>query len=310
MMTSVGETLRRERLKRNLGLDNISHELKISSRLLEAIEADQYERLPGGVFARSFVRQYAGLLGLDADNLSAQVQHSIEPPALQLNDRTRHALNPIELPRVEDWRAVGDRGFRISGPLSAAALVVVVMLFCSGIYAWMQRPRPSPAARTTPPAPVRTEPAPRPASPVTTAQTASPETAPPPAAQPPAADISTPQQVAAQAQSVPAQISPAAPSGPVHVELVADGVVWVLARVDGKFAFAETMEPNSRRTLDGTKDVLLRLGNAGGVTILLNGKPIGPAGPKGQVRTLQLTSGGFQIVPPKPADVPLDPLDR
>ena len=47
-------------------------------------------------------------------------------------------------------------------------------------------------------------------------------------------------------------------------------------------------------------------------TILLNGKPIGSAGPKGQVRTLQLTSGGFQIVPPKPAApaAPLDPLDR
>jgi len=104
--------------------------------------------------------------------------------------------------------------------------------------------------------------------------------------------------------------TPAA-AGPVHVEVAADEPVWVLARVDGKVAFSGTMDANSRRALDGAHDVILRLGNAGGVTITLNGKPIGAAGPKGQVRTLQFTSGGFQIVSAKPAaGVPLDPLDR
>jgi hypothetical protein len=98
----------------------------------------------------------------------------------------------------------------------------------------------------------------------------------------------------------------------VHVEIVAEEAVWVLARVDGKFAFSDTLAANTKRTLDGSNDVVLRLGNAGGVSITLNGKPIGSAGPKGQVRNLQFTSGGFQIVPPKPAPAaPLvDPLDR
>jgi cytoskeleton protein RodZ len=62
-MLSVGETLRAERLKRNLGLDQIASELKISSRFLEAIETEQFDKLPGGVFTKSFVRQYARLLG-------------------------------------------------------------------------------------------------------------------------------------------------------------------------------------------------------------------------------------------------------
>ena len=64
-MTPVGETLRRTRLKRNLQLEEISNELKISTRFLQAIESDQYDKLPGGIFAKSFVRQYARLLGLD-----------------------------------------------------------------------------------------------------------------------------------------------------------------------------------------------------------------------------------------------------
>ena len=80
-MSSIGETLRRERLRRNLGLDQISRELKISTRFLEAIEEERFERLPAGVFAKSFVRQYARYLGLDEDDVAAEVQRILAPPA-------------------------------------------------------------------------------------------------------------------------------------------------------------------------------------------------------------------------------------
>src|SRR3954451_15190129 len=110
-MTTAGETLRRERLKRNLDLDQISQQLKISRRLLDAIEADQYERLPGGVFARAFVRQYASLLGLDAEELAAQVQHAVEPPAAPLAEKSKPLGAAIAMPRVEAWKTVGDDRF-------------------------------------------------------------------------------------------------------------------------------------------------------------------------------------------------------
>jgi hypothetical protein len=97
--------------------------------------------------------------------------------------------------------------------------------------------------------------------------------------------------------------------GAVKVTITADEAVWVLARTDGKYAFSATMDAQTTRTVQASKEVTLRLGNAGGVTILLNGKPIGPAGPKGQVRTLQFTSGGFQIVPAKPPS-PAPAADR
>ena len=70
----------------------------------------------------------------------------------------------------------------------------------------------------------------------------------------------------------------------------------MLARTDGKYLFSGTLDANQTRTIDAENAVLLRLGNAGGVNITLNGKPLAPMGPKGQVRTVQLTSGGFQIV--------------
>src|SRR5579862_1756122 len=117
-MTSIGETLRRERLRRNLAIDQISRELKISSKMLEAIEAEEFDKLPGAIFAKNFVRQYAHVLGLDEDEMTAEVQRALQPPT----DLPRFAeggkppaetiqVAPIQLPRVEDWESAGDRSF-------------------------------------------------------------------------------------------------------------------------------------------------------------------------------------------------------
>jgi cytoskeleton protein RodZ len=97
------------------------------------------------------------------------------------------------------------------------------------------------------------------------------------------------------------------PNATVRVGIVADDQVWLSARVNGQYKFSGTMQANEVRNIDADGEVTVRLGNAGGVTITLNGKPVGPVGPKGQPRTVQFTSGGFQIVSPPKS---LDPLDR
>jgi hypothetical protein len=105
---------------------------------------------------------------------------------------------------------------------------------------------------------------------------------------------------------------PPNPDATVRVEITASEPVWILARSDGKFAFTGTMEANQTRSVEAVKDVVLRLGNAGGVNITLNGKPVGVVGPRGQPRTVQFTSGGFQIVPvaKPPSAEPAAPIVR
>jgi hypothetical protein len=85
------------------------------------------------------------------------------------------------------------------------------------------------------------------------------------------------------------------------VELTATEPVWVAAKSDGKSAFSGIIAANETKTLDASGAAEIKVGNAGGVRILLNGKSIGEVGPHGQVRTVQFTSGGFHIVvaPPK-----------
>jgi cytoskeleton protein RodZ len=316
-MTSIGEMLRRERLKRNLDLGQIAQELKISSRFLEAIEAGQLDKLPGGVFTKSFILQYARLLGLDEEKITGELQRTLDPlPEVPAPvEAPKPADSAIKVPRVEEWEAIGESRFRWSSSLSAAALVVVVMLACSGLYAWWQHtrrlapPHESPPAaavqQAPPPAPVQ-----QPPSPAVQPSEAPTGTQPPseaPAAAPSTEQPAPPAPAAPQPPVPVPGASASNPHAPVRVEVTADESVWVLARSDGKYLFSGTLGAKESRTFEAASTVLLRLGNAGGVTITLNGKPVGPVGPRGQVRTVQFTSGGFEIVAvPKPP-APLDP---
>ena len=65
MAESIGEKLRLAREARGTALRDISEQTRISIRYLEAIEANDYRRLPGGIFTRSFIRAYAKFIGYD-----------------------------------------------------------------------------------------------------------------------------------------------------------------------------------------------------------------------------------------------------
>lgn len=70
--TPFGEQLKREREMRGVSLEEISVATRIAPRFLEAIENEQWDQLPGGVFNRGFIRSVARYLGLDEENLVAE----------------------------------------------------------------------------------------------------------------------------------------------------------------------------------------------------------------------------------------------
>jgi cytoskeletal protein RodZ len=65
MAATIGEQLRLAREARGIGLREICDQTRISVHYLEAIEANDYKRLPGGVFNRSFIKAYAKCIGYD-----------------------------------------------------------------------------------------------------------------------------------------------------------------------------------------------------------------------------------------------------
>jgi cytoskeleton protein RodZ len=327
-MTSVGETLRRERERRRLELRQVSNETKISLRLLEAIEAEQFEKLPGGVFTRNFVRQYARLLGLDEEEIAAELARVLEPEPAVVQEAPRIAPSSPEFPGMAEWETVSDSRHRWTSSLAALGMMIAVIALCSLVYMWWQRERRPVSATAPATAQNRARPQ-TPQAPQSTAQTGvsqpagtSPAGGPPEKPQdragaaPPA--LQNPPDAAEKPpvstlSSTPA--TEAGANGAVHVEMTAAEPVWVLARADGKFEFSATMEASERRSVDGKSTVLLRVGNAGGVAITLNGKPIGPLGPKNEPRTVEFTPGGFHIIeqdsasPPAPSKPSADSPD-
>jgi cytoskeletal protein RodZ len=76
-MVLLGEELKRERELREISLREISEATKISIRILEAIENDNYKILPGGIFNRNFLRAYAQFVGLDAETIVNKYQMQV-----------------------------------------------------------------------------------------------------------------------------------------------------------------------------------------------------------------------------------------
>src|SRR6059058_3086291 len=78
-MASFGERIKREREMRGVSLEEIAESTKIGKRNLEALETEDFDKLPGGIFNKGFVRAYAKYLGLDEDQavtdyLAAEVE--------------------------------------------------------------------------------------------------------------------------------------------------------------------------------------------------------------------------------------------
>src|SRR5438445_13140602 len=138
-MTSIGDTLRRERLRRGLDLDKVAAETKIGRHQLEAIEANQFDRLPGGVFARSFVRQYARILELDDEEILAELKQQFGEPA-DAAPVAEPQPSPAHLPYMPSLEDLRDR-LRSDSSVGAFVWVVVAALMCAGVYSLWQKNR-------------------------------------------------------------------------------------------------------------------------------------------------------------------------
>jgi cytoskeleton protein RodZ len=123
--TLFGDHLRRAREFRGVSLEEVSVGTRIPPRYLDAIEAEQWELLPGGVFNRGYVRAIARFLGLGEDELLAEYEMASRPA------REAAALPPKpEEPPPRDYT-----------PLYLFLGGCVVILFLLGLGVHMLRPR-------------------------------------------------------------------------------------------------------------------------------------------------------------------------
>jgi len=119
---NFGERLKRERELREISVEELSKSTRISSRFLGALESEDWEKLPGGVFGHGFVRTIARYLGLDEEALLAEYDlaraDKLPPPPPKPEDR---------IPSPPKW---------ISAAMILAILLLLIVLFFVGRYAW------------------------------------------------------------------------------------------------------------------------------------------------------------------------------
>jgi cytoskeletal protein RodZ len=98
--------LEHQRKLAGVSLDDIAAKTKISLRFLKAIEAGEYEKLPGGIFTSSYLRQYAAAIGYDAATLLEHCERKMNPQP------------PVAKGPAREHRTRLDRWFGIAAPES------------------------------------------------------------------------------------------------------------------------------------------------------------------------------------------------
>lgn len=282
-MASFGENLQREREMRGVTLQEISAATKIGVRFLHALETEDFGKLPGGIFIRSFIRAYARYLGLDEESVLAEYQLVAQPnPDLDLN--RLNASRPTS----------PQQGSR--GPLLALFLAVLLLAGGYGVYRYSHRAAETGATAGTPAS----------APPPATSSAASPQqtTAPPggtDAAQPSTDQSVSPVQDLGRAGTAtgvavsPGSGTPTTPEGVPEIEggltlqVAATEPSWVAVEADGKSAFQRVLSPSEIQTIKARESFDVTTGNALGLVLTLNGETLKPLGRRGEVKSIHLT---------------------
>jgi cytoskeleton protein RodZ len=80
-MADIGSTLREARMRERIDISEVEAQTKIRAKYLRAIENEEWDLLPGPVYAKSFLRTYGDYLGLDSRMLVDEFRRRYEGPA-------------------------------------------------------------------------------------------------------------------------------------------------------------------------------------------------------------------------------------
>lgn len=268
-----GTVLREARTARGLSIDEVAQALRLSPRILSALEEDAYERLPGATYVRGYLRSYAQFLGL-----------SVRPLLEGFNNRPEASRRTEIRGRVPVRQATASDAL-----VRLASIAVAVVVFGLAALWWsghdistVSGQAPDEAGPALGPKP-EAEPAPEISDPVATAQVPvdPAETfasAPAPGAsalpEPPAAPAQSPSEPSASETAS----APAAPAGEPDVprarlvlRLREDS--WADVRdAQGERLLYETIPAGRVVTVEGVAPLNVFLGNVRGVTVEFNGE--------------------------------------
>lgn len=272
----VGDILRREREKQGLTIADIEKGTSIRGLYIEHIERGNIAELPGLVYAKGFVRNYAKFLSLDAEPLVQQFAEENGGTSAPVPPPTEAPPRRISLSNVGDESlsqiSIGSSSSSYAGIFGKLAVGIIVLVALVGGGVAVISAINSPAQETPQAPPVKTE------QPATASAAAE-------------ADASDAARTAANADGV-------------RVSVTLSERCWTEVSVDGKAVFEGVIESGKTESWQGKESVVVRAGNAGALDVTFNGKKLGKFGENGEVverRFTKTTKDLKDTLPPAPA---------
>ena len=249
-MSDLGSKLKQAREECGMSLGEIAAATKISVTTLEALERSDYSRLPGGIFSRSIVRAYAAAVGLDPDATVDEFLVEMTRSEREA-ERVAHARRPQISKDDREFLERQQRAIRVlrTGLLVLAVAGVGFLGYETWLW-WQSRGEPPP---------------------VTPSKTVAPQAS----------------------TSGPPPSAGAAPAAPVSerltVVLTFAEDCWVRLTADGSVVLNRIVKPGENHQFDAEREVWLEVGNAGGFSWSINGKPARPLGKRGATGRWRVT---------------------
>jgi cytoskeleton protein RodZ len=313
----LGAWLRQRREELGIDLEQVEADTRIRTRYVEALEAEDFDALPDPVVGRGFLRNYAAYLDLDpqeaSDRYSALVARP-EPESVASDQPSPFMAGPFRPVPLHRIAAGGSRRRWLFG-LAAVVLVVAI-----GALIWWGNPflrdwLSGIRAAATPTVAVPTG---------ETSSSAIPTSTPTPTATAAAtraletdAPTQTPTPEPTRTPTRTASPSPS-PSPPVYtgifLELFFTNASWIQVTVDGVREFQGELETDTYRSWYGDERIELRIGNAGGVEVTVNGEKLGNLGGDDEVvdRVFEKVGDGITeatVTPEPTGDLTAEPTE-
>ena len=284
--SAFGERLRRERELRGISLDEIAAVTKIGTRLLRALEEEQFDLLPGGIFNKGYVRAYAKHLGIDEEQAVADYLKAAHetPPDVSLIARQNASARADHI--------TSNVSYRGSFPMIPVLILLFVIVGAAGawqLYQQKQRERRQSHAINSSPGLIAAQSG----TAQTTASNSSNnsalgQTGSAPAASPsgnagvsqvppPNAAVHTVEAAESSPQQSASVSTGAAGSegnAPFEITVRAKDRAWVKINSDGKTLVHGVINPGDVKTVHATNKVVFWTGNAGVLELSFNGKNV------------------------------------
>ncbi len=268
----VGDILRQERERQKLTIKDIEQGTSIRALYIEAIENGEYNKLPGNVYTKGFIKNYGNFLKLDGESLSHQFSNEVAPPPPVAEITSESSKKSTEtppnnmptdeasivsetIPEVTPQRhsepeiklRSADRSEGSNSGLLVAAIILIVAI-AGGLWYYFTNIEGKELAQN-----------------------------------PPTQSQQTPDSSSSSSATSASASTPAATVEGLNLQAKFNDRCWARVIVDGRVAYEGTAEAGQTLSWQATDRIMVTAGNAGAVEFIENGSNLGIAGAVGDV---------------------------